>query len=173
MYREGTKNIVADALFRRPDLRVRAISVAQPSYAKDWPALYKKCPDFGKIYAHLIDPASNPASSMPKYSFNNFTLQDGLLWFRKEQLCVPGDDKLRTLLLEEHHDRTYCGHLGDHKTYINIKRNFWWPTLQHAVKRFCNSCEKCKRNKPDRQALAGLLQSLEIPTYKWKVSTLR
>jgi hypothetical protein len=89
VYREGTKNIVADALSRRVDLRLRSIVLARPAYRTEWPVLYPECPDFGDIYKHLRDPANNPEPKNPKYAIDRFDIVDDLLYYEQDHLCVP------------------------------------------------------------------------------------
>ncbi|XP_052726212.1 uncharacterized protein LOC128194685 [Vigna angularis] len=50
--------------------------------------------------------------------------------------------------------------------------SFWWPGMKNDVARFVASCLTCQRAKAEYQRPGGLLQQLEIPEWKWDISTM-
>jgi ribosomal protein L21E len=52
--------------------------------------------------------------------------------------------------------------------YKDIKGNFWWPNMKREIARFVLECPICQQVKVDHQKTAGLLQPLEIPSWKWE-----
>jgi hypothetical protein len=52
--------------------------------------------------------------------------------------------------------------------YRDIKGNFWWPNMKREIARFVLECPICQQVKVDHQKPAGLLQPLEIPSWKWE-----
>jgi hypothetical protein len=166
VYKPGKSNIVADALSRRPDLSLNAISTAQPAYLDRIRDQYPNDPDFGEIFEHLTANQAPPGTLRGKLS--KYHIIDGILYFLDNRVCVPVDKRLREDLIHAHHDAPIAGHLGVDKTYLALQRQFFWPRLDKAVRRYVTSCDQCQRNKPINQAPAGLLQPLPVPTKPWE-----
>ena len=83
------------------------------------------------------------------------------------RLWVPNDDALRWDILEEAHRSRFSIHLGVTKIYQDLKRTYWWIGMKRDVVDFVSKCQTCQLVKALHQPLGGLLQSLEIPTWKW------
>jgi hypothetical protein len=82
----------------------------------------------------------------------------GTLWLGK-QICVPNPKHLKELILQEAHDLAYSIHPGSIKMYKDLKTQYWW---------YVSLCDTCQRAKAEHQRLAGLLQPLKIPEWKWE-----
>ncbi|GKA02721.1 putative nucleotidyltransferase, ribonuclease H [Tanacetum coccineum] len=52
--------------------------------------------------------------------------------------------------------------------YRDLKQNFWWNGMKHDVARFVAKCLTCQQVKIEHQRASGLLQPLDIPTWKWE-----
>ena len=78
------------------------------------------------------------------------TFSHNLLW-KGDLLYIPDDIQLKRDLLYWHHDVPWCGHLGIQKTLELVKRQFWWPKLQHDISEYIKTCHKCQLNKVDRR----------------------
>ncbi|GKC91356.1 retrotransposon protein, putative, ty3-gypsy subclass, partial [Tanacetum coccineum] len=52
--------------------------------------------------------------------------------------------------------------------YRDLKQNFWWNGMKHDVARFVAKCLTCQQVKIKHQRTSGLLQPLDIPTWKWE-----
>nr|GEY67184.1 hypothetical protein [Tanacetum cinerariifolium] len=50
----------------------------------------------------------------------------------------------------------------------DLKQNLWWNGMKHDVARFVAKCLTCQQIKIDHQRASGLLQALNIPTWKWE-----
>jgi len=87
-------------------------------------------------------------------------------------MAIPKDKRLRTQILQEHHDINISGHLGIDKTYESLRRNYYWPKMGKDVHKFITTCDSCQRNKPSNQQPAGLLQPLDTPTRRWEQITM-
>ena len=48
-----------------------------------------------------------------------------------------------------------------------MKKLFWWRGMKRGVCRHVNRCVTCQQIKADHQKVAGLLQPLEIPNWKF------
>ena len=92
---------------------------------------------------------------------------DGL-YRREGKVIVPNVDTLRLEILLETHDSPFGGHLGTQRTYEQVARLFWWPTLHNDCATYVGTCEACQRNKAGHLAPAGYLQPLRIPERRWE-----
>ncbi|GBG90894.1 hypothetical protein CBR_g51402 [Chara braunii] len=154
----GKSNRFADALSRRPDHCTAVYSTfkidddLQNSFIRG----YQADPDFRDKYANCSSP--NPAPS-------HYRIQEGYLLVHtrgKDLLCVPSDPHLRTRLLGEFQDAPATGHFGVDHTIGRLRQRFWWPGLLGDVRRYCESCEVCRRCKSRNHRPYGELQPLPV-----------
>lgn len=166
IHRPGATNVVADALSRRPDLALNALTTAEAAHpaAELVRASQSKDPEYQR---HLRNAESGKSSC--------FRIRDGLLFFtsRKghERLYVP-EGSAREQLIFEAHDVPIAGHLGAHKTYGRLSRSFYWPDMERDIKEYVRTCPQCQVNKPSHQSPLGLYQPLPVPTRKWESVSL-
>src|SRR4051794_36096536 len=52
--------------------------------------------------------------------------------------------------------------------YQELKRLFWWHGMKREIALFVAKCDTCQMVKAEHQRLAGLLQPLKIPEWKWE-----
>jgi hypothetical protein len=52
--------------------------------------------------------------------------------------------------------------------YKDLKVRFWWEKIREDIAEYVARCDTCQRVKAEHQRPAGLLQPLEIPTWKWE-----
>ncbi|GKA69575.1 putative nucleotidyltransferase, ribonuclease H [Tanacetum coccineum] len=57
-------------------------------------------------------------------------------------------------------------HPGSTKMYRDFKHNFWWNGMKHDVARFVAKCLTCQQIKIEHKCTSGLLQLLDILTWK-------
>jgi hypothetical protein len=91
---------------------------------------------------------------------------EGVVWF-KDRLCVPDIKLIRELILKEAHETEYSIHPGSEKMYQDLKKRFWWYGMKREIAEYVVVCDICQRIKAEHQRLAGLLQPLQIPQWKW------
>jgi hypothetical protein len=60
---------------------------------------------------------------------------------------VPEDTQLRRTFLQEYHDTPTSGHPGVWKTYLMLKRDYWWPTIHKDVEDYVKGCATCQAVK--------------------------
>ena len=94
------------------------------------------------------------------------------LWFKGTLTVVPAAPELRQLILQEIHDTPFGGHLGQQRTYEQVSRLFWWPSVRQDTNNFVATCHVCQRDKPSHQIPAGFLQPLTIPGRAWESMSL-
>ena len=75
---------------------------------------------------------------------------------------------IRTELISRHHDNPLASHFGIKKTRELIARKYYWPTLCRDVEDYVRGCNVCLASKTVRHKPYGDLQSLPIPTHRWK-----
>lgn len=91
---------------------------------------------------------------------------DGILRFG-ERLCIPQNQDIRKLILEEGHKSKMSFHPGATKMYQDLKKIFWWFGMKKDIAEYVQSCLICQKAKIEHQRPAGLLQPLDIPEWKW------
>ncbi|KAK2362677.1 hypothetical protein QL285_087718 [Trifolium repens] len=83
------------------------------------------------------------------------------------RVCVPDAMNLRNTILGEAHKSKLSMHPGATKMYQDLRQDFWWPGMKRDVAEFVASCLTCQKAKIEHQRPAGMLQSLDIPEWKW------
>ena len=84
------------------------------------------------------------------------------------RICVPYDSKLRREVMDECHKSKLSVHPGVSKMYHDLKRTFWWRSMKRDISIYVARCPTCQQVKSDQQKLAGLLQLLGVPGWKWE-----
>ena len=51
--------------------------------------------------------------------------------------------------------------------YQDMKKRFWWYGMKREIAEYVARCDSCQRIKAEHQRPAGLLQSVQIPQWKW------
>ena len=76
------------------------------------------------------------------------------------QLVVP--TKFRFSVLKLAHESIMAGHLGTKRTIDRVLSEFYWPGIQSATKRFCQSCDICQRTVPKDKITRVPLQKMPL-----------
>jgi hypothetical protein len=98
---------------------------------------------------------------------SHFHLQNGLLWYKQNQLYVP-KGRLRDVLLKECHDGPLAGHGGAKRTTTFLKKSYYWPNLKEDAEEYMKTCLICQQNRVLNKKQAGLLRPLPIPEGPWE-----
>eukprot|EP00983_Pelagomonas_calceolata_P039704 1137302-Pelagomonas_calceolata.AAC.1 len=190
----GNKNILADALSRRPDHfpppsqtnhdiqflcshslydttnhhNVAIIRSSGLSHSPDFISRIQQDAEEDPEYINIVMAASE--GQMPY-----FTVHNGLVWYTpgndiQPRLYVPNGDVRQTLLTEAHAPQT-SGHLGVHKTYDTLLRNYYWPHMHNTVCDFVSTCATCQRSKTSYRKPLGNLSPLPLPDHCWEKNT--
>ena len=153
VHRPGVTNVVADALSRRPDHRLNAMTEVRVE--EDFLPAVKGAAEADPEYRKLRDAVEANKS-------RDFQLKNGLLYFKGDRLYVP-EGSLRHKLLHEAHDAPLSGHLGRDKTIARLAQGFYWPRMHQSVGDYCKTCETCQVIKPSQQGKLGLLMPHAVP----------
>jgi hypothetical protein len=151
-YVKGKKNIVADALSRRPG----ACSLMEIS--ADWKS-------------HLLVEYSKNMFSCEvmdgKIQDDLYRVIDDVIFYKDRVYLVP-DSWLKKNILTAVHDSPLAGHHGFFKTYRQIKERFSWKGLKHDVMIHVSECVTFQQKKSEHALPGGLLHPLPIPEKKWE-----
>ncbi|KAJ9541852.1 LOW QUALITY PROTEIN: hypothetical protein OSB04_028358 [Centaurea solstitialis] len=90
-----------------------------------------------------------------------------VLWFR-DRLCVPNNSDLKDLILTKAHNSMFSVHRAPQKCITH----FWWIGMKRDIADFVSHCLTCQQVKIENQRPGGLLQSLNIPMWKWEHITM-
>ena len=91
---------------------------------------------------------------------------------RHNSVFVPASPALRSEILKLGHDDPLSGHFGVKKTLELLARSWWWPGMKESVREYVETCPICQRTKVKRHRSYGALQSLPLPSGKWKEVTM-
>ncbi|GJV70978.1 RNA-directed DNA polymerase [Tanacetum coccineum] len=147
-HKDGSANIVADALSRRIVL-LSAMQIQVCGF-DSFRSLYQDDPTFRDVWQKCC--------SQP---FKDFSLHDGYL-FKGSRLCVPLCS-LRDSIILESHAGGLAGHFERDKTLDLIHGNFYWPKMERDVSRIIARCRVCHIAKT-HSTNAGLYTPLPVPT---------
>jgi hypothetical protein len=81
---------------------------------------------------------------------------------------VSNVNELKDKILREAHAFAYSIHLGGNKMYHDLNTTYWWYGMKRDVAKYVALCDTCQRVKAKHQRPTGLLQSLQVPEWKWK-----
>ena len=85
-----------------------------------------------------------------------------------KQLCIPDDEEIKIVVLQNHHDAVTTAHPGTYRTYMKIKQWFWWPNMKSEIISYVKTCQVCLRHKSSSQKKQGMMKSLPIPQQCWE-----
>jgi hypothetical protein len=96
-------------------------------------------------------------------------LQDknGVLWF-ESRIVVPKNHEHQKQILDKAHISKFSIHSGGSKTYQDLRQNFLWTRIKREIARYVSECDRCQRVKASHLKVAGTLQPLPIPSWKWE-----
>lgn len=81
---------------------------------------------------------------------------------RCNRRCVPENEKIRKLILDEVHKSKLSIQPGATEMYQDLKRWYWGPSLKKHVAEYVAACLTFQEAKVEHQKPAGKIQSLEV-----------
>ena len=90
---------------------------------------------------------------------------DGVLLYRGLPY-VP--EIIRSKIISRHHNDPLAGHFGIDKTRELVGWKYYWPSLRKNVESYVRRCNICLASKAVCYKPYEDLQSLPIPTHRWK-----
>jgi hypothetical protein len=91
----------------------------------------------------------------------------GILWF-EDRLVVPKNPELRKKILDEAQLSKFSMHPGSNKMYHDLRSLYWWTRMKREIAKYVSECDTCQRIKASHLKVAGTLQPLPIPSWKWE-----
>jgi hypothetical protein len=80
---------------------------------------------------------------------------------------VPVDPEIKKTIFDEAHLYKFSIHPSSTKMYHDLKQNLWWSNMKVDIAKYVAECDTCHRMKASHLKLAGVLQPLSIPMWKW------
>ena len=71
-------------------------------------------------------------------------------------------------VISRHHNNPLTEYFGIDKTRKLVGRKYYWPSLRRDVESYVRGCDVCLASKAVRHKPYGDLQSLPVPTHRWK-----
>ena len=75
---------------------------------------------------------------------------------------------IRSEVISCQYDDPLAGHFGIDKTKKLVGRKYYWPSLKKDVENYVRGCDICLASKAVHHKPYGDLQSLPVPTHRWK-----
>jgi hypothetical protein len=123
------------------------------------------------IMAHISDKGVQIIKEMLNQKVDKYKCfrQDskGILWF-EDRLVVPKNTELRKKILDEAHLSKFSMHPKSNKMYHDLRSLYWWTRMKREIAKYISECDTCQRIKAGHLKVAGTLQPLTIPSWKWE-----
>nr|GEU98377.1 retrotransposon protein, putative, Ty3-gypsy subclass [Tanacetum cinerariifolium] len=122
-YHLGKVNVVADALIRNERIkskRVKAMNMTFQSSTKD------------KILAGQKKASNEPTRMQRGLDELIERKSDGALYYL-DQIWIPLNGDVRTLIMDEAYKSNYFVHLGADKMYYDIRDMYWWSGMKKDI----------------------------------------
>lgn len=75
------------------------------------------------------------------------------------RITIISKPKDMEIVLKDYHDSVFGGHFGVAKTYIRIKKHFYWKGMKRYITTYIANCAKCQRNKIGRATRMKLCET--------------
>jgi hypothetical protein len=171
MYHSGKANVIAGALSRKSCSRILSSITTSDQLARQailaTLVIHPLTSDRIKTAQEndlelqvLIEKANHRDAS--GFHFTN----NGLLIMGDAKIVIP-NDVLRRDILDEAHKTRYTVHPRSTKMYQDLKKKFLWQGMKQDIAEYVAQCHVCQQVKAEHQRLAGPLQPLSIPEWKW------
>ncbi|GKA95689.1 putative reverse transcriptase domain-containing protein [Tanacetum coccineum] len=157
-YHASKANVVANALSRKERVkpkRIRAINMTLQSSIKD------------KILV-AQEEASNESAGLQRGLDELIEHRSDRALYYLDQIWVPLNGHVRTLIMDEAHKSKYSVHPGAHKMYYDLRDRYWWPRMKKDIVVYVSRCLTYLKVKAEHQRPSGLLQQPKIPKWKWE-----
>jgi hypothetical protein len=184
-FHSGKANVVADALSRKAQcnyvimdskiatlcdelckLNIEVVSSGTLRYISVEPTLHDQI-----VMAQMGDKGVHVIKEMIEQKVDKYKCfrQDskGVLWF-EDRLVIPKNPELRKKILDEAHLSKFSLLPGSNQMYHDLRSLYWWTRMKREIAMYVSECDTCQRIKASHLKVAGTLQPLPIPSWKWE-----
>ena len=151
IYRKGKDNILADHLSRFPGQLDEDINEERECFERFLYPIDNICPSDEMALKQSEDPvianakyqlaAQKLVTDGPLKNQSNLRIVGDRL-YRGRQFVVP--ESMREPILSSAHKRS---HAGISRTFSEISKRYYWPSMWKDIRKHCGSCLTCLRNK--------------------------
>src|SRR6185369_14199545 len=184
-YHPGKANVVADALSRKAHCHCLSVESYSETLCHEMRKLQLEMIPQGTLNHISVEPTLQDQIIMAQLHDKGVGIikqklsqgerkykcfrqdHNGVLWF-ESHLVVPKNHDLRKQILDEAHLSKFSIHPGSTKMYQDLRQNFWWTKMKREIAKYVSECDTCQRVKASHLKVAGLLQLLPIPSWKWE-----
>lgn len=148
---KGEKNFIADHLSRpfKTDISHQLHSIlTPPDWVLELPPLYAQDSFFQKI----LDTPSK---------FNNFSVEDDLIYYKDHRLCIP--EAALPKFLELHHCSLFGGHIGRKRLKKKVQLYYFFPNYNQVIDDYVKQCHICSKVKPINHLPLGFHGQTTVP----------
>jgi len=150
----GTKNVLADALSRRPDL------TPEGKDNQDLIAIPKD--NFINFLTLQIreDIANMKATIRPSERY----VEHGNIYKYQGRMVVPDDPGIKRAILRLAHDHETAGHPGILETGRKLYTEVFWPGMTTYIHNYVKGCSICQQYKINRHPVKPPMQPIKGPS---------
>ena len=69
----------------------------------------------------------------------------------KDRMCVPNNEEIKKMIIEEAHKSKLSMHLSTTKMYQDLKKNYWQPKMRREVAQYIAKFLVCQKTKIEHQ----------------------
>src|ERR1051325_9799078 len=150
----GTKNVLADALSRRPDL------------TPDGPDNTETTAIPSDKFINFIDNdiIEDIKSKKDKIDIKeNYIEIDRNIFEFQGRMVIPDDEEIKRKILRNGHDHETSGHPGIAETINKITKIVYWPNIRTYIHNYVKGCPICQQYKINRHPTKPPLQPINGP----------
>ena len=96
-----------------------------------------------------------------------YLIKQGILMY-KGRMELSKTSRVIPTILHTYHDSVFGGHSGFLQTYKRMAAELHWEGMKKEVKKYCEECMICQRDKTLALSPARLLTPLEVPNRVWE-----
>jgi hypothetical protein len=169
-HKKGKEMVVADTLLRRTD-HSQGLEVDNEDVTALLEDLWIKLLDtelrdaiakaqLGDKYAQeVLLSLNDPEQSLAKWTTEAYP--NGMLaLFYDGRMYIPDNLELRCQIVADHHDMSLAGHPGILAMTRSVRTSYYWPGLQHFIKRYVNGCAICQQFKKNTRPTKPVLHPI-------------
>ncbi|KAA0047304.1 transposon Tf2-1 polyprotein isoform X1 [Cucumis melo var. makuwa] len=159
VYKPSLENKAADTLSRKPP-KVQLCRISAPILI-DLKTIKEEVEKDEKLHMLVTEWKKDS-----KQKNNNFFMKNEMLHY-KDRLVLSKTSSLIRAMLNTFHDSVVGRHSSFLRTSKRVADELYWQGMKADVKRHCEECVICQRNKTLALSPAGLLVPLKIPQQVW------